>query len=331
MQPNVVFPRSLSAIAFVAMLSQSVPTWAYELVPLPLLPGDTTGDAVAINGDGIIAGASGTRVVFWDEAGDVHLIGPGRATWMNQRGVVVGQGPGGAFTFDVTSGVRTVLGFAPGALGCGARGINDRGDVVGGCGFGPYASAVIWRQPDTGAGAVPEVLPSFGAGSIAFGINSRGQIVGSVNEPDGIVHPATWLPGPQGYRLVIVWTPADDAAAVFARGINDAGQAVGTADVPLFWQVGARARALQLAGTIELGPEGTANAINNSGVIVGFLGVNGAEPPYQPRGVVWYGPDAVPRFLGTLPGDTSSFPRAINDDGAIVGVGDRLPWVAWPD
>lgn len=316
-----------------ADVAAAPPGGAGALAPLPLLPGDTDGDAFAINDAGTVAGVSGGSAVFWDASGAVHRLGDGVAFGLNQGGWAAVQRGRKPWVCDTKSGSEVALGLADGAPGCQVRGIAEPGDVVGWCRVGDGPRAVIWeRDNEDGPGTVPVVLPSFDEGpSIGYAIDDRGIVVGQAvlgDAEDGV--PVAWLPGPGGYQIVALPVTAGELG--FARAISERGQIVGTTGVPWSWTVARGVAATQLAGSSALGPEGVANGVNARGEIVGFLGVNGGEPPDQPLGAVWSAAGTAPRLLGVLAGGTYSFPRAINNRGDIAGSGDdasghSIPWV----
>jgi uncharacterized membrane protein len=67
----------------------------------------------------------------------------------------------------------------------------------------------------------------------------------------------------------------------------------------------------------------TPTAINDSGVIVGFLNLPGktdrkGNPDFI--SAIWTDPTKAPTKIGTLPGDALSEPTSINDKGVVLGV-----------
>ncbi|MEI7036243.1 hypothetical protein [Fulvimonas yonginensis] len=140
---------------------------------LPLLDGDSSGAAVAINNRGQVVGISGDcdqavgrftarHAVLWDKGGIVVLGDLGGVAWntpvaINQHGDVVGFAnvPGGAtpgsvhehaFLWTRRDGMRD-LGTLPGDTHSQALGINDRGQVVG-LSYGGTAGlrAFLWEN-----------------------------------------------------------------------------------------------------------------------------------------------------------------------------------------
>jgi uncharacterized membrane protein len=129
----------------------------YTQVELPMPAGATEGRAYDINDDGQIVGVvNATRAVavIWEESA-------------------------GAYE-------PRVLALPPGGLYGWAFAINNSGDVVGRVVFteagAPVGRAVLWQKGPSGepAPAILDALPGTTA-SAAYGVNDRGQIVGSAS------------------------------------------------------------------------------------------------------------------------------------------------------
>jgi len=184
-----------------------------EIQTLPLIPGDTSGAATAINDNGQIVGISGTcdqavgrhtakHAVLW-ENGMAIEIGPFPAEWwntptaINQHGDVVGFAGDPAFVegdilhaFKWTreDGIRPLKplkGRTPQHVDSEAYGINEAGQVVGvSCDAGQTdCRAVIWDH-----GAYPTDLNDFkgsysGVLLLARDINDKGEITGRALDP----------------------------------------------------------------------------------------------------------------------------------------------------
>jgi len=173
-----------------------------EIEQLPLLPGDTSSAATAINNRGQVVGISGIcdkavgrhtarHAVLWDKGEALDLGNIGAPHWVtptaiNEQGDVVGfasiRGAGpddeifSAFLWTKRDGIQD-LDELPGDNFSQAWGINDRGQVVGlSCGANG-CRAVIWRN------GVVEDLNKF-KGSYPFhlesakDINDSGEITG---------------------------------------------------------------------------------------------------------------------------------------------------------
>jgi len=184
-----------------------------QIHTLPLIPGDTSGAATAINDNGQIVGISGTcdqavgrhtakHAVLW-ENGMAIEIGPFPAEWwntptaINQHGDVVGFAGDSAFVDgdilhafkwtreDGIRPLRPLKGRTPQHVDSEAYGINEAGQVVGvSCDAGQTdCRAVIWDH-----GAYPIDLNDFkgsysGVLLLARDINDKGEITGRALDP----------------------------------------------------------------------------------------------------------------------------------------------------
>ncbi|MCU7728323.1 hypothetical protein ODJ79_31810 [Actinoplanes sp. KI2] len=252
------------------------------------LPGGSTSIANGVNDSGQVAGSADRTgggyayPVRWSAAGAIQDLG---GTQTNRLGqglaidasgrVAGGQRP--ANSEGDPYGILYGVDGTPTALGdVGlARGINGRGQVVGGP--GPY----VWQS---GTLTTLPGLPGGGGGS-AYGINNAGLIVGIAGTASGS-HAATWRNG----AITDIGT-VDGIQFSTARAVNAAGQVVGTSD-PLcspcvaprawIWQSGTTITALD-----TLVPAGSgwtlreANGINDRGEIVGVGLHNGVLRGYR--------------------------------------------------
>ena len=200
---------------------------AGQLHDIGTLPGALDSRAMAINAAGMVTGWGSVRRNL-DEAAILYSGGPlqplagtrdftaGYA--INSAGWVAGIRNGVPFFYDgathpLTSGV-------PGT----ALGINDRGEVTGWADIGPNGAqhAFVYDGSLHDLGTLPG-----GDFSIAFAINSRGDVVGDTDtadrgtvflSTDGTMYDLNALLDPNpGYRIVQV------------RAINDEGQIAGSA------------------------------------------------------------------------------------------------------
>lgn len=178
----------------------------HDIHALPLIGGDTSGAATAINDRGQIVGISGIcdqavgrysaiHAVLWQNHTATDLGNLGVLAWntpmaINQRGVVVGfaNAPGGgnagnfnahAFVWTRSGGMRD-LGLLPGDDYSEALSINDHGAIVGeSCNATTnVCRAVLWRN-GTMVDLNTLVAPGYGDHlASANDINDAGEITG---------------------------------------------------------------------------------------------------------------------------------------------------------
>jgi probable HAF family extracellular repeat protein len=213
---------------------------------------------------------------------------------INNSGTIVGTSAvsGSQFThaFSYADGVMTDLG----AAATQGAAINSSGTIVGnsssGYGF-IYSGGVITQLGALGGG-----------GSLAFGINNAGTVVGSAG-----------LPGIQGFDAFSYsgGVMHDLGFLGTAYGINTAGTIAGINQANhAFSYSGGTMHDL---GTLPGGAFSTARAINDTGTVVGWssLAASTGMHAFSYSG-------GVMTDLGTL-GGTSSFAKGINIGGTIVG------------
>ena len=144
-----------------------------QIRELPLVDGDTSGAATALNDRGQIVGISGTcgfavggptakNAVLWDNRTVTVLVNPNGAPYWNTPMM-----------------------------------INERGDVVGFAGApndpdGNFTPPFMWTRKE-GFRFLP-MLPGDVAG-VAASINERREVVGYSNDLNGAVHPSLWIRG----------------------------------------------------------------------------------------------------------------------------------------
>lgn len=174
-----------------------------EIEELPLIPGDTSSAATAINNRGQVVGISGIcdqavgrhtarHAVLWEKGKVIDIGNIGGDTWntptaINQQGDVVGFAsmPGSdpdnpilhAFLWTKHGGIRD-LGTLPGDTSSQAAGINERGQVVGFSSGAGGIRAFLWEN-----GVMNDlntlIAPGYTAHlEIAGDINDSGEITG---------------------------------------------------------------------------------------------------------------------------------------------------------
>jgi probable HAF family extracellular repeat protein len=173
--------------------------------------------ALAVNDTGVAAGRSASgELVTWSDAGVTRLGVTGNVGAINGAGVVVGSyvegGRDHAFMFR--EGVLTDLGTlgAPGEAQSAATAINASEEIVG----SSNGHAFLYVN-----GVMRDLGTLGGAGSIAKGINDRGQVVGMAADAHG-------EPGPFLYDGTMRALAGGSGSA--AIGINDRMQVVGSAE-----------------------------------------------------------------------------------------------------
>jgi probable HAF family extracellular repeat protein len=194
-----------------------------------------------------------------------------------------------------------------------ARGINNRGDIVGTSGVAQYyPHPVIWSN-----GTVTDILEGNPANGVANAINDHGAVAatqrsGVIMWKDGVITP-----------LGIAGEPQD---------INKSGGVVGyyypSGEIAWGPQEGFYYHDGVLQTIGSLGNNLTAaNGVNDKGVVVGYSRLPFSSTDHA---VVWQ--NGVLRDLGTL-GGTSSYAFDVTNHGLILGMADapdgRNHMVAW--
>jgi probable HAF family extracellular repeat protein len=169
----------------------------------------------------------------------------------------------------------------------------------------PAEHAFIWSS----ASGIHDIgTLGTGVTSLAFGVNSRAQVVGwsGVDVADIDVHAFFWS---RDDGMVDLGALLGGAFSV-AWGINESGQVVGQTDHKAFsWT---RAGGIVFLPTLG-GPSCAAKRINAAGQIVGWC----YRPDLSLAPVLW-NPGQAPIDLGG--GQVNGEARAINDAGQIVGL-----------
>ncbi len=177
-----------------------------QIRELPLVEGDTSGAATALNDRGQIVGISGTcgfavggptakNAVLWDNGTVTVLVNPNGAPYWNTPMM-----------------------------------INERGDVVGFAGApndpdGNFTPPFMWTRTE-GFRFLP-MLPGDVAG-VAASINERRQAVGYSNDTGGAVHPCLWIRGTvTDLNALIEPGSALTGPIQFLFDINDRGEITG--------------------------------------------------------------------------------------------------------
>jgi probable HAF family extracellular repeat protein len=229
----------LACTATCIILSVASEAWAYDFNFIPIdVPGAATTQASDINDRGQIVGtfsdANGLSHGFLnrhDTFTTIDFPGASRTSLsgINHRGEVVGDyfiprqgidiGPqNNAFLYN--KGVFTVIDQPAGEdRGPIVNGINNRGDMVGDLDAGPF---VPFLRTANGQITIIDV-PGATVLTHGFGINDRGQIVGSFQPLSGRTE--SGFLDDHG-RFTTIDVPG--ATGTTARGINDRGEIVGS-------------------------------------------------------------------------------------------------------
>ena len=160
---------------------------------------------------------------------------------INDRGQIVGysdaDAPGGEYgsyrAFLWQNGKMSDLGVLPQGTVSVARGINDKGQVVGQCTVNNYPHAFLWER-----GKMRDLGTLGGPMSSALAINNKGEVVGySAPAPtmvNGVTRESPWQ---HSWRLAMLWTEQKGMTALgifpdtfssTANGINNKGQVSGS-------------------------------------------------------------------------------------------------------
>jgi probable HAF family extracellular repeat protein len=263
------------------------------------------------------------------------------ANGINASGQVVGTaeiGPNpNAFLWtpaapNGTSGGAVDLGTL-GSGECKALGINRSGQVVGLAGVtSENHAAFLWTPaaPNGTSGTMIDLgtlggtnSGTAGTGSVAFGINGSGQVVGQSVTTSGAETAFLWTPAtPNGTIGTMAALPTlAGAAAVSAAGINDSGEVVGTVGMAAFLYSGGKM--IDLGSLPGGGGSIGADAINSSGQVVGSSGMSsGLSHAFLWTPTTPNGTSGTMVDLNTLISATKvtlEVASGINDQGQIVG------------
>ena len=241
---------------------------------------------VALAGAGSSAGSSDALAPAYKRT----RLAPGMAWGINDRGQVVGTlASGNAFVW--ANGKMTDFGTLGVCCGSEARAINDRGQVVGNCfanaNGSPSCHAFLWENGE---------MTALFTLDQAFGINDRGQVVGTSNQGNGTSHAALWENGETIDLGTLGGCCNTGPISSEARGINNRGQVVGSSYTAgpdttglhgFLWEDGVMTDLGSLGADASGRVWVTAVGINESGQVVGqSTGYDAAGPQLLPRVLV---------------------------------------------
>ncbi len=329
------------AIAFAGASTAHAGSPLYHLTPLTV-PDATSVTVIDINDAGQAVGlftdADFVRhAVLWDANGWHELALPGDGTSevdgiaraINNQGQIVGTSDDfvvptqGLLWNASTPDTFTVLNDDSGA-GVNPNDISDNGIVVGGFGF--PSRAFVWTEA-TGLVDYGIQDPNVEDQQARWtAVTDAGKLIGAWVQHVSNIHATI---GTVGTPEVLGLGGDSDVQRTNAVGMNASGVAVGLGSfdlsilVPVVFADDGSFTAIEGA-TLDQG-NGSAIAINDSGVIVGTAGIGTANGPV-PGLKAWVHRDGTTWDLFEVVDDTNGFTRfangvAINASGVIVGTG----------
>lgn len=231
------------------------------------------------------------------------------AEGINNSGEIVGwfEDSAGEHGFLYANGVFTTINV-PGSTGTQALGINNAGQIVG-----PFSTSSSGVQPQSFLYSNGAFTTVNGPPSAANGINSAGQIVGSmgigINE-----QPFVYSNG----HITPITLPFNNVLFSEGHGINNSGQIVGVyfANASGFLDSNGVFSSVNVPGAA-----GTyAYGINNSGEIVGFFADIIAISPTSSEEILQGYSDTNGVFTTIdVPAAVETIANGINGNGEIVG------------
>jgi probable HAF family extracellular repeat protein len=235
--------------------------------------------------------------------------------------------------WNIPSNSSFLPGFGHGTRG--ANGINNNGIA---CGFAntsanaQSAAGIYWENGQT------NLLRPLSGGDFAIcnAINDSGLAVGQSDLSGNATHATEW----SGYNVIDLGALGSKSNSSYALAINNSGLVVGYTDLPNFdshptvWTN----HVPKDLGTLG-GPDGQAEAVNDSGQIVGYSSIIAPDQPdgWQIRPFLWQnGTMTLLPVLGDGSNGFSGEAKGISASGIIVGQanvsvnpGDDVHGVMW--
>lgn len=316
-------------------------------------PAKESSQAEDVNDAGLVVGTrfvTPSRAFLWTPAqprgtaGTLQDLGTLGSTGayakaINNSGHVVGgtgdgAGVSRAFLWTQAGGMQD-LGLAPDWAGAAAMDIDESGHVAGLAQTGVGQRAALWTVSVDAGGVVQVVgreslgtLPD-GSFSVAFGVNSLGQVAGNARySASGPNRAVLWTRTPTGWMIEdLGLLPGDHVSGAY--GLNDQGQVVGFSAPQqgcwhaVLWSTtdGKKTAMRALEAIDECSVE--AQAINNQGQVVGRSHTRSGR-----NATMWSlaadGSTASIKDLGKLSGSAGSLGMGLS--GNIGGVTQVAGW-----
>jgi probable HAF family extracellular repeat protein len=305
-QHRVSWPALFLMLWLCFLASPSV-AQIYTVTDLGMLPGDSFSAATGINSFGQVVGY-GSHAFLWTKAhgmqdlGTLCACGPSWAAAINDLGHVTGgswidESDNGAFLWTREEGLQQIVFVGEGQ---GGLAINDLDKVAGSTTVEP-PEAFVWEKK---SGELNLNTTLGGLGSVASGVNDRGQVVGYYDTEDGSFQAYLWSEK----------SGLEDLGEGFANAINFAGNVAGSnsANHAFLWT---RQAGMKDLGTLPGDDVSSAAAINFFGEVVGTSGS---------RAFLWTpyaGMLDLNKLIPSGSGWALSSATGINISGQIVGNG----------
>ncbi|ALG12130.1 hypothetical protein [Kibdelosporangium phytohabitans] len=314
-----VLPAVLTVVLTGALAAAPVAVAAPPtVIDLGTLPGDASSTALGLNQNGVVIGQSFTkdsssttvkeRAVKWNPNGVITALPTpqgdtnphSRPVDINNSGAIAGNTYGGQVTRALrwnANGTITTLKPLPGDTSSSAVAITADGTVAGHSSTPSRPTRAVRWAPD--GTAIALAIPSGHTESTFRAINDNNTVVGSSR-------------GASGSGKVLRWD-ADGTYTDITAHVNIP-YLISNTGIIAGW--GHTLHGVQLnpdGSTVDLGAYAEPSAIGTDGTVL----VNVGNPPF------WHAakraPDGTVTSLPSLPSDSFSSARAINDAGIMVG------------